>query len=505
MINQRLIHLIDPQFITEAQAGFRRGYSTIDQLVYLENYLQEGYKNRHHTVGVFFDIEKAFDMTWRGGILLQLEKWGFKGSLPKVISSFLSNRTFRVKINGSLSQAYVLENGIPQGSTLSCTLFNIAINSLVNNIGTDVKCCLYVDDLCIFGSGKTIGQISRKMQPIVNQVLENAEETGFTFSITKTKCVHFCRLRTAHYDPLLFINQTPIPCVDYVRFLGVTLDSKLTWEKHISDLILKCDRALNLVKCLCSTKWGANVATLIKIYKSLVLSKIDYGCFVYGSARSSRLLQLNKIQNRALRLCLGAFPTSPSTSLHIEANVMPLQYRREKLLNNYVCNRASHDSHRNYKILFKNVTAYTDRPTITCPLSVRAQEIHPDLLTEICNIIPHNKPEIPPWRNFPINVDTSLLQYDKYGTNPKLILAHFNNIISGMRHHNIIYTDGSKTEDGVGCAIVVQGEHYNWRLPDLNCDNDMITQWYHSSIVYLENQGKHITLLWVRSLEHTGW
>ena len=58
---------------------------------------------------------------------------------------------------------------------------------------------------------------------------------------------------------------------------------------------------------------------------TLSRSKLDYGAIVYGSVRKSYLRMLDPIQNQALRLCLGAFRTSPATSLHVEANEMPME------------------------------------------------------------------------------------------------------------------------------------------------------------------------------------
>ena len=76
---------------------------------------------------------------------------------------------------------------------------------------------------------------------------------------------------------------------------------------------------------------GADQETLLHLYRSLIRSKLDYGCIVYGSARGSYLRMLDPIQNHALRLCLGAYRTSPTSSLCVEANEPPLYFRRKKL------------------------------------------------------------------------------------------------------------------------------------------------------------------------------
>jgi len=136
--------------------------------------------------------------------------------------------------------------------------------------------------------------------------------------------MHFCRLRSAHPNPELTLNGTLIPVVQQTIFLGVIFDNKLTFLSHIRYLKEECLKALNLLRVVAHTSWGADQQTLLHLYRSLVRSKLDYGSVVYGSAPESYLRILDPIQNHALRLCLGASRTSPSSSLCVQANEPPL-------------------------------------------------------------------------------------------------------------------------------------------------------------------------------------
>ena len=80
-----------------------------------------------------------------------------------------------------------------------------------------------------------------------------------------------------------------------------------------------------------NTEWGADRKVMLRLYISLVRSKLDYGCIVYGSARKSYLQMLDPIHNHGLRLCLGAFRTSPVESLYVDAHEPCLGARRVKL------------------------------------------------------------------------------------------------------------------------------------------------------------------------------
>ena len=129
------------------------------------------------------------------------------------------------------------------------------------------------------------------------------------------------------------LHGAGIPVVVQYKFLGVIFDRKLSFIPHINHLKAKCQKALQLLRVVAHTDWGADKSTLLKLYRSLVRSKLDYGCFIYGSARKAYLRCLDSIHLLGLRI--GALRTSPVGSLYVEANEAPLSLRREKLALQY--------------------------------------------------------------------------------------------------------------------------------------------------------------------------
>ena len=195
----------------------------------------------------------------------------------------------QVPVDSSLSDYYDQEQGVPQGGVLSTTLFSIKINDIVKCSGNLTDCSLYVDDFCI----KIMATIERQLQQNFNKIENWATSNGFKFSKSKTQCVHFCQLRKQHEDPVLHLYGSPIPVVEESKFLGILFDRKLSFIPHIKYLKAKCLKALNLLQVLSHTSWGADPTTLLKLYWSLVRSKLDYGCIIYGSARKSYLQTLD--------------------------------------------------------------------------------------------------------------------------------------------------------------------------------------------------------------------
>ncbi|GBM33667.1 hypothetical protein AVEN_203703-1 [Araneus ventricosus] len=125
--------------------------------------------------------------------------------------------------------------------------------------------------------GSNMNLIERQLQKAVNKLAAWQNNNGHTISPEKSRCVHFCRERNLHLDPVIHIQNVAIPVVNDIRFLGVIIDRKLTFLLYILYLWKKCERYLNILKVLSKTSWGADRTSLLRIYQTLILSHIDYG------------------------------------------------------------------------------------------------------------------------------------------------------------------------------------------------------------------------------------
>ena len=169
MVNNRLIwYLESKNLLSNRQFGFRKHRSTLDPLLMLSREIQKAFARENQTIGIFFDLEKAYDTTWREGILQQLALWGIGGHMFAFLKVFLSDRYLKVRVGSTLSKAYLQEEGIPQDSVLSVTLFAIAINSLMEYIPPTVQGSLFVDDHAIYCSASTALEAGRKIQATIN-------------------------------------------------------------------------------------------------------------------------------------------------------------------------------------------------------------------------------------------------------------------------------------------------------------------------------------------------
>ena len=153
----------------------------------------------------------------------------------------------------------------------------------------------------------------------------------FKFSASKLVSVHFCIIQGLYSGPELRLDGALIPVVEKTKFLGLLFDRKLSFIPHINKLRLHSLSSINLLRVVSNINWGGSSDVLLRLFRSLVRSRLDYGCVVYGSARRSYLLKLDPIHHQGLRLCLGAFRTSPVESLYSEAREPSLSPRRRLL------------------------------------------------------------------------------------------------------------------------------------------------------------------------------
>lgn len=246
------------------------------------------------------------------------------------INNLLHNRTFQVKTSNVLSDPFIQDNGVPQGSTISVTLFLITINDISAGIHSPNIPLLYADDfniICRSSNSKTIQQF---LQDSTNKLESWSKVSGFRFAPNKTSLILINQKRTKEKKNIKLDNHT-IKSQTQVKILGAVYDFKATWLPYIKHIKNACLPRINIIKTLSHTSWGAQTQTLLKIHKSIILYKIDFGAPLIYTAKPSHLRILEPVYNTGIRLSIGAFRSSPISSILIIAGIPPLNIRRSEL------------------------------------------------------------------------------------------------------------------------------------------------------------------------------
>ena len=138
-----------------------------------------------------------------------------------------------------------------------------------------------------------------------------------------------------------------------------------------------------------------------RLFRALVRSKLNYGSIVYGSTRASyiHVQCLDQIYNQGLRLCLGAFRTSPLESLYVEANEESLYERRERLSIQNALKLKSIPYHPTHKAIFhpKYTIKFPNKPTTIPTSGLRVESILDYIPIELSDIVKYQEPENSVW------------------------------------------------------------------------------------------------------------
>ena len=333
----------------------------------------------------------------------------------------------------------------------------------------DIFKALFVDDLAICFRGRSLDTIERHLQQAVNAIEEWATRNGFRLAAHKCKVIHFTApWSRAQRPPIVTIGNTLLPVEESTKFFGLWLDSHLSFKKHISVLKTQCKEALNLIRVVAHLKWGGDKDTLSMLYLAIVRSKFDYGCIVYGTASNTNLRQLDSIHNSWLRLALGEFCTSPVSSLYTEANEAPSEERRLKLSMHYhvktracIDNPAHHALHefdrttRDLYAPMPNGRGGITRPPVP-PIGLKVEEAMTSAEINAELVCPPRTPNFPPGTH-----DYDPQRHNLFEGVCKCMIsgqeaeAKFIEFREAQGSHDEVYTDGSKMNERVGAAAVI--------------------------------------------------
>lgn len=475
ILNRLVWYISKRPYIDRFQGGFQKGKSPIECIASLTKDAKDAFCRKQYLVCVFFDIEKAYDTCWKHLILKELHNLGLRGNLPLIIKSYLEDRKFKVKVGNTLSETFDQDMGVPQGGVLSCMLFLMVMNSIRNVIGSTEwmgSYSLFVDDLRISYTHTDAQKCISEVQRAIDKLYEWSIRTGLKFSIEKTEWMVFHRKRE-DLSPLYQLNLGghSIKRVYKKKFLGLILDPKLQWIEHIEYIRGKCLKDMNILRIISKKNQKIKAKNLLNIYKVIIESKLRYGSPLYGTAPKSYLIRLDPVQNKGLRICLGAFTSSPADSLQVEAYQPSLKTKRElDQLNYYTRLKQLPNNIIPFDVDDKSLEGEYSRPSNRKPKTfgfIARMLIH-QYNIPLPQIEELTTDQQGPWVINNLRVCLQLAKYPKATTSVEEYLQYFNE--HKHKAHVELYTDGSKSPQGVGAAtaILIKGENTKFRQVHLN-------------------------------------
>ena len=307
--------LIDPE-----QKGFRKNHSTTNAVLRFTESIADGFNKGLATAAIFVDLKGAFDRVWRNGLVHKLYKMGITGRMLRWVQNFLSSRTARCHIQDTAGPVFTTTVGLSQGTVLSPIFFNIYIKDMYENSGKHVK---FADDGTNWKQDKdplvAVQAVGRKAA----NWKQWCRKWNMTINFTKTEGTVF----SLEQDLPIFsfkIGEETIGYNPTPKILGITLDEKLTFMEHLQNTEKKASRSLKIIR---EVKGIGRISAkkLLRLYSTLVRTIMEYGSTIWQCSKSTALL--DRVQRKALFLCLGLPSTSSLEAMEVAAGILPLEFR----------------------------------------------------------------------------------------------------------------------------------------------------------------------------------
>ena len=307
-IFEKVIYKRIYQFLTEndliydRQFGFRSKHSTNHALVSLIEEINSNLDTGQKSVGIFIDLQKAFDTVNHSILCQKLLHYGLRGKIYSLLKSFLSNRKQYVSINGYDSGELDVTCGVPQGSTLGPLLFLIYINDFRFSLD---KCIAshFADDTCISYSSSKL----KTIETIMNSELKRASEwlvsNRLSLNVKKSKLLIFHSKQSKIDSNMISIklDRSKLDPEPNVKYLGVYIDENICWDYHIHKLSKDLGRSNGIISKL---RHFVPKKSLLSVYYSIVYSKLLYGCCVWSLTTTKILDTINILQKNVYVLSI---------------------------------------------------------------------------------------------------------------------------------------------------------------------------------------------------------
>ncbi|MEL6802231.1 MAG: reverse transcriptase domain-containing protein, partial [Bacteroidota bacterium] len=422
---------------------------------------------------IFLDLEKAFELASPAAILFTLVQKGIKGHLLAWIKGYMLNRQARVRFQGHVSTFKNFENGTPQGGILSPFLFNLLMeNFLTLPFKTGIQLFIYADDICIAARGPHKHSYA---QHALNLIANQCKTLGLKINPTKSnamaiKCPTPVRPLTIQGQNILWTEKT--------TYLGIIIDSKLTFDPQLKHLRARAKTRLAPLRSMSSLRQGCHENLLKKFYTATIRSLVDYAAPAFVNLKQTQKTYLEVAQNEAMRTILGAPMWTRICNLQMETGLPPLSARIESM-----------NTSTTAKMMMSS------RPSVTKTRVRHNLQLHPDIPTPktytgyLCTQIkatnmaithtqtqpdtPHTNYTCPaPWASPSIQFHITKLPSSKRLCSPEAMLQAAEAAIQSLESPDSVtfFTDGSVDPETGRCGSAVYSSHHSnsWRVSD-NC------------------------------------
>lgn len=291
------------EVLTEHQSGFRKAYSCETAIQGTIDEWKVEIEGRKIVGVIFMDLKRAFETVDRQRLLGKLNQIGIRGKVLDWLGSYLYNRSQKVRFNNVHSKSMAVGHGVPQGSVLGPLLFVLYINDIIEACpkGSSVK--LFADDTLIYVTGESSEEINKKLNEVFYEIQKWMSVNKLKLNASKTKymIVRSNRKEVRGQIKIVCMDGEILERVEEIKYLGVMIDSKLTFAGHCDYIVKKVGKKTSFLN-----RCGQYLSMYSRqiVYKSIIAPHFEYCSTVMVGMGETQIDKLQVAQNRAMRVIL---------------------------------------------------------------------------------------------------------------------------------------------------------------------------------------------------------